>query len=179
MTPRHLFTSHYPLSGSSRGFTLVEVLVALTILTVGLIPAFQQATTAISLSGSIRNSLIASNLAQEGLEVVRAIRDANWFADQPFNQGLDGGTPGFDYIYLVQYDSRAPIPIGSNPPLKFDSASGLYQYTTGTDTIFHRAIYAQPDPTGASMKIVSQVSWIEKGISKIYSVEYYLYDWLQ
>ncbi|MEK9208801.1 MAG: prepilin-type N-terminal cleavage/methylation domain-containing protein, partial [Patescibacteria group bacterium] len=70
------------------GFTLVEALVSLVLLSTALVPTFILATDAIRLSGRIRNSLIASNLAQEGVEIVRALRDANWFAGQPFDTGL-------------------------------------------------------------------------------------------
>jgi hypothetical protein len=38
---------------------LVEALVALALLTVGLVPAFIQATSALTLSTSVRNSLTA------------------------------------------------------------------------------------------------------------------------
>lgn len=159
------------------GFTLVEALVALTILTVALIPAFQQATTAINLSGSMRNSLIASNLAQEGLEVIRAIRDANWFAGNSFDGLIDvaaicsGGC-------LVQYDSTVPLPLGGNPLLKLDPVSGLYQYNAGIDTIFRRKMILTVI-SSHELKIVAEVSWDERTGTKVYSVEYHLFDWLQ
>lgn len=62
----------------TRGETLIEVLVAIVILVVGVLAALR----VISLA-SVQNSLTAQNvqavnLAREGLEAVREIRDTNW-----------------------------------------------------------------------------------------------------
>lgn len=147
---------------------------ALTLLTVGLIPAFLQATSALGLSTTIRNSLISAHLAQEGAETVRAMRDTNWFAKQPFDTGLTGCASGC----LVQWDSSAPQPLGANPPLKWDTGSGLYQYDTGTDTAFHRVVTVTA-VSGHELKVQSTVTWKERTTDKTFSVEDHLYDWFK
>lgn len=63
---------------SKRGETLLEVLISLTILVVGMM-----ATLRLISASSVNNQLtkervIATNLAREGLEAVRNIRDTNW-----------------------------------------------------------------------------------------------------
>jgi prepilin-type N-terminal cleavage/methylation domain-containing protein len=156
------------------GFTLVEVLVALALLTVGLIPAFMQASNAIVLAGSVRNSLIASNLAQEGVELVRAMRDANWFVGSPFDTGLTGCTAGC----RVQWDSGALLPLAGNPPLKYDSATGLHQYSSGEDTLFRRRITITA-VSDHQLEIIVDMDWSERSGPKTFSVSYHLYDWLQ
>lgn len=63
---------------NKRGETLLEVLIALTLVTVSAAAAASAITSAnkgISLS---KNYLIAQNLASEGLEIVKNIRDTNW-----------------------------------------------------------------------------------------------------
>lgn len=162
------------LQRETKGFTLVEALVALTLLTVGLIPAFIQASSAVTLSSSVRNSLIAAHLAQEGVEVVRAARDGNWFAGQPFNTGLTSCTSGC----RVQYDSALTQPLGGNPALKLDPLSGLYQYSSGTDTLFHRTITITA-PTSHELAVFSAVTWRERSGDKTFTVEYHLFDWIQ
>ena len=159
----------------SAGFTLVEALVALTLLTVGLIPAFQQATAAINLSNSIRNSLIAAHIAQEGIEVVRGMRDANWFNRRPFDDSLTVCASGC----TVQFDSDAPQPTSfAESPLRLDPLSGLYQYNTGNPTPFSRiVIITQEAPH--KLYVVSEVAWQERSTAKKFSVEYYLFDWMQ
>ncbi len=164
---------------NEKAFTLVEALVALTILTVGLVPAFQQASLAVSFSGSIRNLLTASSLAQEGVEVVRAIRDNNWFAGQPFDTGLTGGAASCDSSGCrIQYDSTSPLPLDVNPPLKVDQLSGTYQYDSGTASGFQRKIMTKKI-SPHELEVISEVDWTEKSGPKNVSVEYHLYDWLQ
>ncbi len=157
---------------NSKGFTLVEVLVALTLLTVALVPAFIQATNAMSLSTTIRSSLISADLAQEGVEVVRAMRDANWFAGQPFNTGLAACAAGC----RVQWDSSAPLPPSADTPLKLNETTGMYQYDSGTDSMFSRTItVTQVSPV--ELSVLSVITWRERGIDKTFTVESHLFDW--
>lgn len=160
---------------SNRGFTIVEALVAFTILTVGLIPAFLQATTALQFMGQVRNNMIAAHLAQEGVEVVEAIRDTNWFAGSPFDTGLTGCMSGC----TLEYNTTVPVAIGgSNPQLKRDATSGLYQYSIGADTGFTRTVTITK-PTPEQMKVVSMVNWTDRSVAKSFAVEFYLFNWLE
>jgi Tfp pilus assembly protein PilV len=161
----------------SNGFTLVEALVSLTLLTVALVPAFYQATQAVSLSLTVRNSMTASNLAVEGVEVVRAVRDANWFAGSPFAQGLDSCAPASGGC-RVEYDSTAVLPLSGNAPLRYDLINGLYQYAAGDDSDFSRRITIE-QITPKELQVVSEVSWTERNIDKTFAIEYHLYDWLK
>lgn len=151
-----------------RGFTLVEALVALFVLLLAVTPAFWLSSSSVNLAASVRNNLIAANLAQEGIEVIRAMRDRNWFTAQPFAAGLTGGT------YQVVWDSDAVAP-DADAFLKTD-ANGVYNYTTGTDSIFKRTITIT-NVSGVELQVQSQVSWQERNRSKTVSVEAHLFDW--
>lgn len=158
---------------TQKGFTLVEVLVALTLLSVGLVPAFIQASNALTLSTTIRNALIAANVAQEGIEVVRSMRDDNWFAGRAFNAGLDACTGGC----RVEWSSDVPQDIGKNIPLKFDAATGMYQYGSGVDSPFQRKItITQVSPV--ELSVLSEVTWRERKTDKRFVVESHLFNWL-
>lgn len=159
---------------NQQGFTLVEVLVALALLATGLIPVFMQASNAIVLAGSVRNSLIASNLAQEGVEVVRSIRDANWFAGDPFDTGLTACATGC----RIQWDSTGVLPLAGDPPLKYDAATGLYQYQAGDDTLFRRQVTIAA-VSDHQLKITVQIDWTERSGPKTFMLAYHIYDWLQ
>src|SRR3990167_4405280 len=118
----------------SRGFTLIETMVALVLITVAMGPVLILATSSVNVAARIEHNLIASNLAQEGIEVIRNIRDTNWLNEVAFDNNLSVGT------WRIQWDTIGGglIAVGSNPVLKKNN--GLYNYTTGADTVFKRTI---------------------------------------
>ena len=61
-----------------RGETITEVMVAVTVLVGVLVAGFGVLQSALSTNADIRNRIIATNIAREGLEGVRNIRDTNW-----------------------------------------------------------------------------------------------------
>ena len=78
------------------GFTLIESVVAVSVLVTALVGPMQIAARSIAVQRSAKNTLIASNLAQEGLELVRWYRDNNvqqWIlagASDPAEHWIDG-----------------------------------------------------------------------------------------
>lgn len=60
-----------------KGFTIIESIVALTIIIAAVIGPFTLITKGLISSKSAKNRLIASNLAQEGIEIIRYFRDSN------------------------------------------------------------------------------------------------------
>ena len=154
------------------GLTLVEAMVSLVFLTLGLIPILGVIVSSISLSARIENNLIAANLAQEGIEVVRAIRDASWMSGEAFNQNLPNGD------YLVAFNSTSLLAYNPSAYLKIDS-NKIYSYTAGTDTLFKRRINITNVPSACNCEIIviSEVTWVERTQSRTARVEDHLYDW--
>lgn len=155
------------------GFTLVETLVSLVILSVALIPIINLSGGTSRASSNIQDNLIASGLAQEGIEVVRAIRDTNWFNSRAFDSGLSDG------VYQAEWDSTTLLSLGDNPVLKLDN--GLYNYSTGTPSKFKRAITItkiEQGGIGNELKVTSTVTWFEQGgIDRSISAELHLFNW--
>ncbi|MDP3964021.1 MAG: hypothetical protein Q8Q39_06035, partial [bacterium] len=60
---------------SNKGFSLIETLMALFVLIVGVVGSFAVVSQAIRTSPGARQELIATQLAQEGVEIARNIRD--------------------------------------------------------------------------------------------------------
>jgi len=155
------------------------VLVALTILSVAIVPAYALSTSSVDIAFSIRNNMTAANLAQEGVEVIRAMRDANWFNSLPHDTGLTGCATGC----RVQWNSTAVIPIGSNPVLSIQNDTGVYFYPViprfSIPSIFRRVITITSDTSLPSkkIKIESEVTWTERGRDKSIKVESHLFDW--
>ena len=156
---------------------MIEVLVAIAFLTLALTPLILAAIGGRNTSNQARNNLITADLAQEGLEVIHAIRDDNWFASTllspvPFDTNLADGT------YEVQWNSTIPQ-TNQNRFIKVD-ANGIYQYVSGTDTMFKRTITILHVVGGAGiieLKVTSQVSWTDRGQPRSISVENHLFNW--
>ena len=181
------------------GFTLIEVMASISILTVGIGGSFiliQQTLIQASLSES---KLIAAYLAQEGVEIVRNIRDNNWLQyGNPWDYGLfccgDDRAAcecdrevDYNYSTLTSYSDPGRY-------LYIDYIAGFYSYIdfpSGDDikTKFKRKITISGqdlDLEGEEgygsfddkMKVQVSVQWEERG--KSYStpdVIEYLYNW--
>ena len=63
---------------SKNGETIVEIMISLLIILLAIITAFQILSSALQQSSLTENRIIAINLAHEGMEAVRYIRDYNW-----------------------------------------------------------------------------------------------------
>ncbi|MDP2684072.1 MAG: prepilin-type N-terminal cleavage/methylation domain-containing protein [bacterium] len=76
------------------GQSLIEMLIAIFILIVALTATIVLVVTSIQAGRDSINKLIATNLAREGVEVVRNIRDGNWIEPdniEVWDNGLDSG----------------------------------------------------------------------------------------
>ena len=67
------------------GFTILEVMIAVTVLTIGIFGSVGLISYTISQASNLENKVISTNLAQEGLEITRNIRDTNWIVGRHFN----------------------------------------------------------------------------------------------
>ncbi len=169
-TSKQLLTTNYSLPTNNAGFTLVEALVSLLILSIALTAVFHILTVSIGDAELIKNNFIASGLVQEGMEVTRNIRDHDWYAGSPFGTSIPDG------IYRVQWNSQALLALGSNPPLKKDSGNGLINYDTGNDTVFKRTVTIST-VSGVEKRVVVSVTWDERGRPRSVSAEDHLCNW--
>lgn len=162
-----------------RGFTLIETLVALFILSITITGVFTLITFNVRNAQFIRNSSIASGLAQEGLEVVRNIRDSDWHRGGSTAFGkFNSGGPKPSASYRVQWNADALIDLGSNPKLSKDP-SGRYQYDPpGSPTIFNRIVKIdRTSDTSPEIIVTVTVSWNEPSGAKTLNAEEHLYNW--
>lgn len=147
----------------------METMVALVILTMAIGPLLLLSNSATSTAFLLRDNLTGSGLAQEGVEVVRAFREENSLNNTAFDSGLADGT------YRLQWDSRALIALGANPPLLV--SNGVYSYSSGTSTKFYRTITITK-LNASELRIVSNVSWaLRGGDTKNIQVESHLFNW--
>ncbi len=158
------------------GFTLIEILVSILILSTAIVGAFAMITFNFGTASLIRNNLIASGLAQEGIEVVRNIRDSKWLEGSTFNDALPPGK------YLVAYDTLdLNFSASNDPPFIKKDSTGKYQYNFGKITSFTRVIIVKEVDNIINKDkeriVISLVSWDERGEIKKVEAEIHLFDW--
>lgn len=156
-----------------QGFTLLEVIIAIFLITVGTLGALALITRTISVAGISSQKAIAAYLTQEGIEIVRNIRDGNWLVQRTdpihkWDNGLGTGDWEADYISQNLTDTY------DGDFLKIDG--GFYNYTSGTNTKFKRRITIS-DKTDDTFKVSVLVEWQVKGKTYQIIAEENLYNW--
>lgn len=120
---------------SSSGFTLIEALLAIFIFSMALVSLITITSRGITGTAQARDQAIAQFLAQEGIEVVRNIRDANIVQGQNWLTGID--------ICATQNNPCA---------LEFDGTSYVLSQTSSTGLEVQSNQYVPVSPTGAKFE---------------------------
>jgi len=161
----YFFTTSKQKSVPRRGFSLVETLVAVSILLIAVLAPMRIVAQSIKASVTSREQLIAVFLAQEGIEAMTRLRDNDYLDGGPtwsWYSGLPGAcTNGTGCDYDVDSDSFTPCS-GSNCLMYIDENGGgnvFYSHDSGdTPTQFTRKIFVS-EPTSGEAEITSTVSW--------------------
>ena len=155
-------------SGES-GVTLVEVIVALTILATSLGAVYFVLVSNVTSADALRNNTVATGLTQEGLEIVRNLRDREYLTSTTFGNNLPNGT------YEVEWSSVS-LDSNTNSFLRRDSGTGLFGYSVGDTTIFKRTITV--DTISANEKRINvTVTWNDRSGARSLQAESHLYNW--
>ncbi len=113
---------------SEKGFTLLEMLIAIVIVTIGVIAVFSATTRYTQQTQQERESLIASYLGQEGIEIVKNVRDSNWVSGGTWGTGLTSCASGCEADYTSNTLTPWSDPGRSLYVVGSGSFQGLYQY---------------------------------------------------
>ena len=190
----------------SKGFTIIEVVVAIFILSIAVIGVYNAFSIVVILTADTTDRFTAAYLTQEGMEIVRNIRDNNWVTGIDWKTGLaDADTNcqnGCQADYTTGTLIITPFIIepwsGSGKYLNLNiDAGGFYSYNTvnNKETKFKRKITIEPvvGYEDYIMHVSVQVSWDEKATilgpgskagdscistsSNCLTAEEYLYNW--
>ena len=154
----------------NKGFTILELIVAIFVMTVGVLGAYSVVQQIIVYTLVSSSRLTAAYLAQEGIEIVRNIRDTNWFTNPAdWNNGLTGCATGCEVDYNTSLSSYTGF------FLKYSSTNG-YNYSSGDPTKYKRKIIIDSS-TNNILKVSVLVEWTEKGNPYTVTVEEHLYNW--
>ena len=152
------------------GFSLLEIVIVVFIVAIGLVGVISLTTQNLQAQTVNENKLIASGLAQEGVELARNWRDNNWLDSVDWKTGM-AGTFSADYLsnkYSVTglNDNLARLKI---------NASGFYETNSGTNSIFSRVITITDQ--GDYLNVVCTVRWLSVNSANTYVAETQLYGW--
>ncbi len=190
------------LSKKNKGFTLVESLVAISIFSVSILGLMSVLSDGISNTVYAKDKMIATYLAQEGVEYIRNMRDtyvlfdpvdagAGWTS---FNTKLTTAScNGVNGCYLdnrnVNYSaqdrpmtnllltacSASNCPDGS---LLYDSSSGKYGYVSGSSSHFTRQIKTVVVSANET-KVFSTIYWNKGSVVNSITFSDNLFNWVE
>jgi hypothetical protein len=168
---------------------------AIFILSVGVGAALSLMNQTLATGSVIEQRLIASYLAQEGIEIVRNIRDTNWLQSRSkscaWDDGLLCNSPPCEWeadyttvTFLGTTDFEQCTDPGSNcrgytgTPLNIESA-GFYGYgPADAQTRFKRKITIEK-PSADEIKVIVDVTWEERGRSHVFTTLEYITNWYE
>lgn len=138
------------------GFSLVEVLFTLMVLSVGTSAVAVLMTSDIKAAINAKNQVIAAELAQEGVELVKNLKDntSNFTTDMP--NGND---------FKIEYGSSyAAFKVSAVNSELLKLSGGFFLHTAGTQTNFYRKIAISTDIDG-NRTAESFVTWNGSGFA--------------
>ena len=146
---------------NNKGFTIVETLVALFVFSIAVISMMMSLSRGIQGTAYSREKIIASYLAQEGIEYIRNLRDdyvykdANWvgFKKILIDSGCEDSTGCYFNDNNISFSSSTSSQMIDNlmfvpcssfggicAPIRFNEINGRYGYSSGLDSGFTRKI---------------------------------------
>lgn len=136
-----------------RGFTLVETMVTIVIFSLAILGIYHFFQPSLLLSANTIHRFTAHYLAEEGIEIVRNIRDANILQGNDWLSGLSSCTQGCQLDYKTRTSLEGTIhQLASYDDTHFlyKDPDGFFSYASGEQTPFTRkvTITALPDYSG-------------------------------
>lgn len=181
------------LSQKSSGFILIEVIVSISVLMLAIPAALTVASKSVFLATYSKDNVIATYLAQEGIEIIRNKRDENQLRGIPWRTGIWTGEckAGInkcrvDFGYGVSDPLIEKCTGGCSFVLDLEISTGVYAHVhplSGWEpTKFSRSVETDDVPSGGSpdeMRVTSVVTYMAGGIMKTVTMTDNLTSWIE
>lgn len=182
------------LLSCSAGFTIIETLVALSIFSFSILALLAVTSQGTANTDFSKNKLTASYLAEEGVEMVRNMRDSASLAGTTWNDSFhnnaefrlsdcyqSGQSLGCDIDSETLTIFACPLSRSACENLGYDSSSGFYRSgsfaSALSDSGFSRLITLR-DIGNDEVNITSVVSWNQGTQSKNVTLSEDVFDWV-
>ena len=170
---------------STKGFTLIELLITVSVITVGIVGAFTAVQQGISTVDYSRSRLTAAFLAQEGVEIIKNIRDTNLLERSVFwDQDLSAGEYEVVYDDVKDYSPSLSVCVPPCDSVSLQSLrktdDGFYNYALGEDTRYKRKVKIERVPDGGlneHLRLTVVVYWKTKKGYEEFKVMQEMYKW--
>jgi len=156
------------------GFTLIEVITVLFVISLGMVGVLSLIVQNIKSQSLNKNTLIAYQLAQEGVELIRQVRDSNWINARGWRTGLihSHNLYYMDYLDTLPHDAHNRY----DGNLVQDN-NGFYHNDPSMSSTGNFSRLIKIDNRGNGILIVSNIYWTDHGREYVYSLEAMIYDW--
>lgn len=166
---------------NNKGLSLIGTLLAVFILATTAVASSQLIARTQRASRESKEALVATMLAREGLELVRALRDTNWFLGRSDNRQWTVGLCEREEFTIDASIVRNLNDVGDfeENQLYIANNGEWVHEETDTKTPFRRSIQLDCSDQDVSLLVTSRVTWREGNESKrTWTVSERFYDWL-
>lgn len=163
---------------SNNGFTLVETLVAISVLLISVVAPMTLAQQGIRSARIAQEQTTASYLAQDALEYIHNVRDTN---RAEADDWLDGLGPCINSTCKIDVPAETITSCSGGSPacenLRKQESTNLFGYDSGwTETVFNRKVEID-QLTDYEVEVVVTMSWDTGLFEREFVVRNHLYDW--
>ncbi|OGY25414.1 MAG: hypothetical protein A2Z24_02895 [Candidatus Woykebacteria bacterium RBG_16_44_10] len=155
---------------SRRGFGLLEIVIVGAIIALGFMAIISFLIFSRGVTFEMGRRTEATSLAEEGMEVVRQLRDDGWTAN------IASKTAGTNYYPVISGSSWTLS--GTNPGV----INNLYTRTVQFATVYRNSTTDDVEPTGVedqeTKEVTVRVSWQESGRNKEVVLTTYITNFL-
>lgn len=184
---------------TNSGVTLVEALVAISIFVTSILAMVSVLASGVSNTNYSKSKIIASYLAEEGIEYIKNMRDTFMLYDATDSQTgwnsfitkLNGGScltvngcyfDGQNVNYLSHSQPMTQITLtscgASCPAILYDATTGEYGYSSGTDYGFVRKVFVS-QVSANEYKVSSTVSWKQGSGNYNMTFSESIFNWIE
>lgn len=168
-------------TSSQQGFTLIETMVAISVLVIALSAPLTLASQSLFASVYAKDQVTASYLAQEAIEVVREKRDNNFL-------NIINGASGVSWLDSIPQGEYFSVDVAQDSIVAcgtsckstaLNNNGAFYTYQSGTATRFSREVFVSVFPGGDEARVTATVYWTTGAFrEQSVVVEEHIFNWV-